>query len=331
MTTKRAPHLVATVLEQRASMFEVAVPCEVFGLPRPELHDPWYRHLLCAVEPGPIDTGQGAFLDVKHGLEVLEEAGTIVVPPPYSGASADDPAPASRPALIDALRQAHARGARILSVCSGAFLLAETGLLDGRRATTHWFYAAEFARRFPKVDLDPGVLYVDEGSVMTSAGTAAGIDLCLHLVRLDLGAEVANAVARRMVVPPHRDGGQAQYVDAPVPSVEEGDALNGAMAWASANLAAEITVADLASRVAMSPRTFARRFVASTGTTPRQWLIAQRVLLAQRLLETTEESVERIAELSGFGGAAALRHHFERRLSCSPQRYRRTFRTALAS
>jgi AraC family transcriptional regulator, transcriptional activator FtrA len=331
MGRRKAPHLVATVLDRRVSMFELAVPCEVFGLQRPELHDPWYRHVICATEPGPIDTGQGAHLDVHGGLEVLEKAQTIVLGPPFTGLPRGvegRPPQTSDPRLLDALRAAHDRGARLLSVCTGAFVLAEAGLLDGRRATTHWMHAAEMARRFPEVDLDPGVLYVDEGQVMTSAGTAAGIDLCLHVVRLDLGAEIANAVARRMVVPPHRDGGQAQYVDAPVPTVEDGDALNEVMAWAAGHLDRDLSVRDLARKAAMSPRTFARRFGASTGTTPRQWLIAQRVLLAQRLLETTEESVERVAQLSGFGSAAALRQHFDRRVMCSPQAYRRTFRQA---
>ena len=264
------------------------------------------------------------------GLEVLDEADTIVLGPPFGGSPLDvcDPAPTPAPELVEDLRTAHDRGARLLSVCTGAFTLAATGLLDGKRATTHWMHAAALAHRFPEIEVDPGVLYVDSGSILTSAGTAAGIDLCLHVVRQDLGAEVANAVARRMVVPPHRDGGQAQFVDAPVPSVEEGDAFNETMAWAAAHLADDLSVQALAARAAMSPRTFARRFTAATGTTPRQWLIAQRVLLAQRLLETTDESIERIAEMCGFGGAAGLRKHFERRVKASPQAYRRTFRRA---
>ena len=329
MTAKR-PHTVATVLDRRVAMFELGVPCEVFGIPRPELHDPWYRHLICSTRRAPIDTGHGAKLHVEHGLEVLEEADTIVLGPPFGGSPSkvcdDEPVPAVE--LVDALIAAHGRGARLLSVCTGAFTLAATGLLDGQRATTHWMHAAALAHQYPQIEVDPGVLYVDSGSILTSAGTAAGIDLCLHVVRQDLGAEVANAVARRMVVPPHRDGGQAQFVDAPVPSVEEGDALNETMAWAAAHLADDLSVQVLAGRAAMSPRTFARRFTAATGTTPRQWLIAQRVLLAQRLLETTDESIERVAEMCGFGGAAGLRQHFERRVKASPQAYRRTFRRA---
>lgn len=322
------PHTVVTVLDRRVAMFELGVPCEVFGIPRPELHDPWYRHLICSTRRAPIDTGQGVKLVAEYGLEVLEEADTVVLGPPFGGSPSDvcDPAPTPAPELVDALRDAHHRGARLLSVCTGAFTLAATGLLDGKRATTHWMHAAALAYQYPEIEVDPGVLYVDSGSILTSAGTAAGIDLCLHVVRQDLGAEVANAVARRMVVPPHRDGGQAQFVDTPVPSVEEGDALNDTMAWASTHLDQDISVGAMAGRAAMSPRTFARRFTAAAGTTPRQWLIAQRVLLAQRLLETTDESIERVAEMCGFAGAASLRQHFERRLRSSPQAYRRTFR-----
>jgi transcriptional regulator GlxA family with amidase domain len=205
-------------------------------------------------------------------------------------------------------------------------VLAEAGLLDGRRATTHWAHAEEFAAQFPAVKLDPGVLYVDEGDVLTSAGTAAGIDLCLHVVRNDFGADVANAVARRMVVPPHRDGGQAQYVDDPMPDGPGADLFGETMAWLQEHLGEPLTVEDLAHRSAMSPRTFARRFRATTGTTPMQWVLRQRVLLAQRLLETTDEPVDRVAELAGFGSPAALRQHFNRMVRTSPTAYRRTFR-----
>ena len=191
-------------------------------------------------------------------------------------------------AVLDALRRAHARGARLLSLCTGAFVLGAAGLLDGRRATTHWRHTDEFARRFPAVKVDPGVLYVAEDNVMTSAGTAASVDLCLHVVRLDYGADVANAVARRMVVPPHRDGGQAQFIDAPIAAESGGDPLSDAMAWAIEHLDETLAVEDLAGRSAMTPRTFARRFRATTGTTPHQWLLNQRVLLAQRLLETSD-------------------------------------------
>jgi transcriptional regulator GlxA family with amidase domain len=229
-------------------------------------------------------------------------------------------------ALLEALRQAVARGARVMSVCTGAFVLAAAGLLDGRRATTHWREAGILAERYPAVDVDPNVLYIDDGLVLTSAGTAAGIDLCLHLLRLEHGATVANAVARRMVVPPHRDGGQAQYIETPMVDHHRGDDLTAVLAWAQANLEQSLTVADLARRANMSDRTFARRFVAVAGTTPHQWLTAQRVEMAQRLLEETEHGVEVVAQQTGFGTAAMLRHHFSHHRGISPQLYRRTFR-----
>jgi AraC family transcriptional activator FtrA len=228
--------------------------------------------------------------------------------------------------LLDALRAAHRRGARIMSVCTGAFVLAAAGLLDGRPATTHWMYTEELAARFPEVRVDPRVLYVDDGDVLTSAGTAAGIDLCLHVVRLDHGAEVANAVARRMVVPPHRDGGQAQYVESPLASGPGDDPLGGTLGWALEHLDEPLSVADLARRAAISPRSFARHFLRVTGTTPHQWLLSQRLLLAERLLESSDLSVERVASRSGFGSAAALRAHFQRARATSPSAYRRLFR-----
>ena len=265
-------------------------------------------------------------MHVDRGLDAIDEADTIVIP----GWDEDDGAVPDE--LIAALQRADARGARLLSVCTGAFALAEAGVLDGRSATTHWHHADAFAKRFPAVCVDPRVLYVDvDNRIMTSAGTAAGIDLCLHVVRLDFGAEVANAVARRMVVPPHRDGGQAQYVEAPVP-VDDLDPMADVLAWATGHLDEQITVDDLAARANQSPRTFARRFKASTGTTPLQWLLNQRILLAQRLLETTDESIELIADRCGFGSAATLRLHFQRTVSAAPLAYRRTFRgTEVAS
>jgi transcriptional regulator GlxA family with amidase domain len=231
--------------------------------------------------------------------------------------------------LLDALRRAHARGARLASICTGAFLLAEAGLLDGRRATTHWAHVDRFLERFPDVDLDPNVLYVEDGTIFTSAGTASGIDLCLHLVRRDLGSDVATAIARRMVVPPHRDGGQAQYVDAPIPRCDI-DSLGPLLDWALAHLDQPLTLDDLARQGAMSTRTLVRRFQAATGTTPLQWLLAQRVRRAQHLLEATDEPVERVATLAGFGSAPNLRQHFTRIVGVSPMAYRRTFRVRVA-
>lgn len=227
--------------------------------------------------------------------------------------------------VLEALRRTVARGARVLSVCSGAFVLGAAGLLDGRRCTTHWRHADELARRYPEARVEPDVLYVDEGPVITSAGTAAGIDAALHLVRQAHGPAVANAIARRMVVPPHRDGGQAQYVKRPLPRTRC-DTVGETLAWMEHHLDQELTVEQLADRTHMSPRTFARRFQQETGTTPYRWLLRQRVLLAQHLLETSDETMDMIAGRTGFGNAAALRHQFVRSLGTTPNAYRRTFR-----
>lgn len=227
--------------------------------------------------------------------------------------------------VLEALRRAVGRGARVLSVCSGAYVLGAAGLLDGRRCTTHWRHATELARRFPRAIVEPDVLYVDEGSVITSAGTAAGIDACLHLVRQAYGTAAANTIARRMVVPPHRDGGQAQYIERPLPR-NRCDTVGDTLAWMERHLGQEMTVEQLAALAHMSPRTFARRFQQETGTTPYRWLLRQRVLLAQHLLETSDETMDTIAGQTGFGNAAALRHQFVRSLGTTPNAYRRTFR-----
>ncbi len=320
--TKR--HTVATVVTHGTAPFELSVTCEVFGIDRSELGVPWYRFLVVAADEPPIRTKSGFTIDTPHRLDALEEADTIVVP-------VVEPPPELSDELYDALRTAHARGARLMSVCSGAFVLAAAGLLDGRRATTHWMYTDELAAMYPEVKVDPDVLYVDEGDVLTSAGTAAGIDLCLHVVRQDFGAEIANAVARRMVVPPHRDGGQAQFVHDPVPDGPGIDLFGDTLAFMQEHLDEPLSVDDLAARAAMSPRTFARRFRASTGTTPHKWLVRQRVLLAQRLLETTDMPIDRVAERCGFGSAAGLREHFARQVRTSPLSYRRTFRASAPS
>ncbi len=312
-------HRVVTVIGPRIAMFELAVPCEVFGLDRSELADPWYRHRVAAAVPGPHFSPEGVMVDTPYGLEQLAEADTIIIPArSFSGPPPEE--------LLDGLRAAHAGGARLLSVCTGAFVLAAAGVLDGKRATTHWMYSAELARRYPKVQVDPKVLYVDAGGVMTSAGTAAGIDLMLHVVRLDHGAEVANSVARRMVVPPHRDGGQAQFVDLPLAGADGDEPLAAVLGWMLQHIGDDLSVEHLARRAGTSPRTFARRFRAATGTTPHQWILSQRILLAQRLLETGDEPVERVARRCGFGSAAGLRQHFTRAVSASPQAYRRAFR-----
>jgi transcriptional regulator GlxA family with amidase domain len=318
-------HLVVTVVGDYLPMFEMAVPCEVFGIRRPEIGGWHYEHVVAAVRPRAIPAGNGLLVSPQAGLEVLAEADTILVP----GWNAPDRY--VEPELVDALLAAHRRGARLVSVCTGAFALAATGLLDGRRATTHWMHAEELAARYPRIEVDASVLYVDEGAILTSAGTAAGIDLCLHLVRQDLGAEAANTVARRMVVPPHRDGGQAQFVQTPVPPGAEDDPLGPVLAWMAEHLDEQLAVDDLAARAQVSPRTFARRFVEVTGTTPIQWLLTQRVLRARALLETTELPVERIAHECGFSTGAGLRVHFQRVVGASPATYRRTFRADIAS
>jgi transcriptional regulator GlxA family with amidase domain len=252
----------------------------------------------------------------------------VIVPATARQVQTAPPAP-----LLDALRAAYANGARMVSICSGAYLLAAAGLLDGRRATTHWMNALDFAHRFPTVEFDPSVLYVDEGRVLTSAGTGAAIDLCLHVVRLDHGVAVSNEVARRMVVPPHREGGQAQFARPLVraagarPAGAAAD-LAPALDWARGHLHEPLTVADLARRAHLSPRTFARRFTEEMGTSPLQWLVEQRVRRAQELLETTDEPIERIAGRAGFGTAVNLRQHFRRVTSVPPQTYRHVFRSA---
>jgi len=218
-----------------------------------------------------------------------------------------------------------------VSLCTGAFAVAAAGLLDGRRATTHWTECAELARRYPRVSVDPGVLFVDEGDMLTSAGSAAGIDLCLHVVRQDYGSEIATQLARQLVVPPQRDGGQAQYIDAPLPDPGSSSLFADTLCWLQEHLGEPVTVEDLAARSAMSPRTFARRFAASTGTTPYQWLLRQRIQLAQRLLETTSLPIDSVAQKSGFSTAANLRKHFSRAVHTSPQAYRRAFADRRAS
>ena len=299
--------------------FEMAVPCEVFGIDRSAMGVPNYRLMVCAAEEGPLRTKVGFGIEAPYALSDLQEAHTVVVP------AWRDVEETPLTALLEALQQSYRRGARIVSLCSGAFVLAAAGLLDGRRATTHWMYTEVFAKRFPAVKLDPTVLYVDEGQILTSAGTAAGIDLCLYLVRLDYGAEVANVFARRMVVPPHRDGGQAQYVQSPVASGPSEGPLTETLEWACANLEESLTVERLAAHASMSARTFARRFREVTGTTPLKWLLNQRILAAQRQLETLNVPVEWIARNCGFGTSATLRLHFKRVVGVSPTVYRKTF------
>ncbi|MBJ7593827.1 MAG: helix-turn-helix domain-containing protein [Candidatus Dormibacteraeota bacterium] len=309
---------VVAAIGQRVAAFELGVLSEVFGLDRSDDGLPVYDFKVCAVEPPPLRSDAGFFVDTPYGLEELETADLIAIPAWKLGHEPPEE-------LLEALRRAVARGGRVMSVCTGAFVLAASGLLDGKRATTHWRHAGELARLYPAIDVDPNVLYIDEGSVLTSAGTAAGIDLCLHILRKEHGATVANAVARRMVVPPHRDGGQAQYIEAPMVEHDRGDDLAVVLDWVQANLNKPFGVDHLARRANMSLRTFNRRFAATTGTAPHRWLINQRVQLAQRLLEETDLDVEQVAEQTGFGTAATLRQHFARQRGTSPQAYRRQF------
>ncbi|WP_405821985.1 helix-turn-helix domain-containing protein [Streptomyces sp. NBC_01390] len=311
---------VAVVLLDGVHPFELGVVCEVFGLDRGDEGLPVYDFAVASAEGPTLTTHAGFTVGTEHGLERLETADLIAVPAGQTYVNREYP-----PELLDALRRAVARGARVLSVCSGAFVLAAAGLLDGKRCAVHWRHAEELARRYPRVLVEPDVLYVDEGPVITSAGTAAGIDACLHLVRLEHGPEVANAIARRMVVPPHRDGGQAQYIERPLPR-SRCDTVGEVLVWMERHLDEEVTVEQLAERAHMSPRTFARRFQQETGTTPYRWILRQRVLLAQQLLEATDETMDAIAWRTGFGNAAALRHQFVRSLGTTPQAYRRTFK-----
>ncbi|MFI8193760.1 GlxA family transcriptional regulator [Streptomyces sp. NPDC085946] len=306
-------------------LYELSIPCTVFGKPQPDLADPWYSLRLCgtgAGEQGGAAAGAGLTLRTPYGLDGLDGADTVVVPS-VPDACVEEGRPLPRE-LTDALRRAHAAGARVVSLCTGAFALAEAGLLDGRRATAHWMHTARLAERYPKVEVDPSVLYVDDGDVLTSAGLTAGLDLCLHLVRRDLGAHVANQLARRMVVPAHRPGGQAQFIEMSVPATDD-RGIAPVLGWAREHLDQPLTVARLARRAGMSPRTFYRRLQAATGMTPLQWLLDQRVGRARVLLESTDLPVERIGELSGLGTANNLRHHFLKHLGVSPGQYRRAF------
>jgi AraC family transcriptional regulator, transcriptional activator FtrA len=314
-------HQVVTVLAPGANPFEFSVACEVFGLRRPELGVAWYEHRLAGVTR-PVAINGGWLVETPHGLEALDEADTVIVP---AGPRVGVP-----PELVTAVRGAYDRGARIVSFCSGVFTLAAAGILDGRPAATHWMYTDELARRYPTIRVDGAVLYVDDGQVLTSAGTAAGIDLALHIVRLDHGAEVANAVARRMVVPPHRDGGQAQFAVTPVPPTADDDRLGPVLTWMTEHLDEPLTVPQLARLAAMSPRSFARHFRAATGTTPQRWLQHQRIARAQELLEVTDLTVDVIATRVGLGTAANLRDHFRRITTTTPSAYRQRFRRSAA-
>jgi AraC family transcriptional regulator, transcriptional activator FtrA len=304
------------------SAFELGIVTEVFGLPRPEFDIPWYELTICAERPGPVPVIGGASLYTPNGLDVFAAAQTVIVP------GVPDVAASPAAELVAALRLAYQRGARIVSICSGAFALAGAGLLDGRRATTHWQYADLLRRRYPLVEVDPDVLYIDGPGVLTSAGSAAGLDACLHLVRQDYGAAIANAVARRLVIQPHRDGGQAQFIERPLPASSGDDRIAQSMTWALEHLAEPITVRTLAQQAHVSERTYLRYFARATGTSPIRWLISQRIQASLVLLETTSTPIEQIASAVGFDTAVTYRHHFSLAMRTSPTAYRRAFRTS---
>lgn len=310
---------VAVLAFDGISPFHLSVPCLVFGEDRQELGVLPFRLLVCAPETRPLPTQAGFTITPQHGLDALTQADIVIVP------TWRDPQEQAPPAVLAALRAAHARGATVVGLCLGAFVLAEAGLLDGRVATTHWYLADCFARRFPQVRLDPDVLYVDEGKILTSAGTAASLDCCLYLLRRLCGAEVANRVARRLVVAPHRQGGQAQFIEQPLPANRRDDRLAEVLAWVQAHLQAPHSVETLAARAAMSRRTFTRRFKDATGSTLLPWLLHQRLSHAQRLLEQNRDSIEQVALAAGFGSAVSLRQHFGTAFGIAPAAYRRQF------
>lgn len=314
----KLPHRVAALCLDGVVAFDLSVAAEVFDLAWTR-GKPLYEFTACGVEPGSVRTTTDFAIGEIAGLEAVEHAETVVVP--GYRAVFDRPPDVA----LAALRDVVARGGRAVSICTGAFALAYAGLLDQRRATTHWAAAAQLAEAFPEVDVDPNVLYVDEGPVLSSAGLSAGIDLCLHLVRRDHGERIGSRVARAMVASPHRDGGQAQFIERALPDSSGSGSLEPARRWALERLAAPLDVATLAARAGVSPRTFARRFVAETGTTPLRWLHAQRVLEARRLLEHTNLPIDQVAVRSGFGSAPSLREHFRRATATTPTAYRRTF------
>jgi transcriptional regulator GlxA family with amidase domain len=317
--TAKVRHPVAILAYDGLSLFEFSAAYEVFrGDPDGGAGSEHYDVRVCGAEDKFVRLDNGLRLEVRDGLASVSRADIVVVPP-------TDDLDGVPESVLQALRRAHARGARLVSLCTGVFVLAAAGLLDGRRVTTHWGHCAELAAQYPTLTVDPDVLYVDDGDILTSAGSAASIDLCLHIVRRDLGAGAAAVIARDLVVPPYRDGGQAQYIQAPLPADECCDLFADTMTWMQAHLDEPLSVDELARRSAMSRRTFARRFTAATGTTPYRWLTRQRLIGAQQLLEASDLPIEAVARSTGFVNAANLRKHFGRALRTTPHAYRRTF------
>jgi AraC family transcriptional regulator, transcriptional activator FtrA len=316
--TSGSSHRVVALVDHESNPFELGVATELFGLRRPELDREWYEFTLCSAEPD-VRMHRGMFtLSGVAGLAAVDRADTLIVP------NRPDPAPRPPEAVLAAIRRAHARGTRLVSFCTGAFTLAAAGVLDGRPATTHWRWAAQFRALFPAVRLTEDVLFVDDGDVLTAAGSAAALDLGLHLIRRDHGAEIAAAVSRRLVFSGYRDGGQKQFIERPVPDVPD-TSLAPVLDWARAHLDRPLTVTDLAARASTSPATLHRRFRAELGTTPLAWLIAERVALACRLIERGEQRLDRVAQVTGFGTAAGLRVHFRRHTGLTPTAYRTRF------
>lgn len=313
-----SPGLVAILAYDGLCTFEFGIAVEIFGLARPEFDFPWYSHQIVAVDQGPMRAMGGIQVLADGGLHLLEQARTVIIP------GWRDRQAAVPEALLTALRQAHARGTRLLSICSGVFVLAATGLLDGRGATTHWRYAAELAERFPDIQVDPDVLYVDSGQLITSAGSAAGIDACLHLVARDFGTQVANSVARRLVMSPQRTGGQAQFIPTPVSPTPRSD-LSRVMQWARERLHQPLEVRDLANEAAMSERTFLRRFTQASGQSPKTWLQHERLGRARELLESADQHTEQIAQHCGYRSVESFRVAFRNGVGVPPSVYRERF------
>jgi len=320
--TENGPLVVAIVYDGLCT-FEFAIAAEIFGLDRPEMGPGWYRFSAAAIEPGPLRAQGGLHVAADAGLELLDRADIIIVPG-WKGVNVDVP-----PGVIERLKSAQKRGARLVSICSGAFVLAATGLLDGRRAATHWRYAGLLSQKHPAISVDSSVLYIDEGELLTSAGSAAGIDLMLHIIRQDFGSNAANSVARRLVVPAHRDGGQAQFIERAVPRHER-EALGPLLERVRKDLSISWTITTLAKYARMSERTFLRRFKDATGASPGDWLTQVRIEEARRLLEETTLSIEEVADAAGFGSVANLRHHFAQRMLTTPTDYRGRFATGTA-
>lgn len=313
-----ANRLVAVLVYDQLCSFEFGCAVEIFGLPRPEFGERWYEFVTCAADSGPMRAVGGMTVVAEADLSVLARAGTVIIP----GWKGADVAPS--PELITALRAAHAAGARLVTICSGVFVLAAAGILTNEKVTTHWRYADKLQATYPQLTVDANVLYVDAGQILTSAGSAAGLDLCLHLVRRDYGPRIANQVARRLVMAPHRNGGQAQFIERPLQGRPD-NRLSDVIANLAERVDEPFTIASMARAAAMSPRTFMRRFREATGRSPAEWLIDARVERARELLETTHLGIDAIASRCGFGAAATLRHHFRRKLTLSPLAYRERF------